>query len=92
MKRLIRCSAVILLWAIVLPVGCATSPRPFQYESNRELKKGPGLFSGPDGMFELYRSAPGTEMKAAASVPPPLPDRPVEEAEEGSDPTSSIQQ
>ena len=34
--------------------GCAASPKPFEYESHRELKPGPGLFSGDNGYFTIY--------------------------------------
>ena len=35
--------------------GCATQPEPFAYTPDNELKKGPGLFSGEDGVFTIYR-------------------------------------
>ena len=34
--------------------GCNTPPKPFEYESDRELKPGKGLFSGEDGVFTIY--------------------------------------
>jgi hypothetical protein len=40
---------------IGLVIGaCATSPEPFEYQPENELKSGPGLFSGDDGVFTLY--------------------------------------
>jgi hypothetical protein len=49
--------------------GCSTAPKPFDYQPDNELKKGPGLFSGEDGAFTIYRKAaadnkvPGTGEK-----------------------------
>lgn len=34
--------------------GCGTAPEPFKYENDRDLRKGPGLFSGETGEFEIY--------------------------------------
>lgn len=45
-------------WGVVgigLVLGaCATSPEPFDYRPADEIKPGPGLFSGDDGVFTLY--------------------------------------
>jgi hypothetical protein len=53
--------------AAVLMVGlnsCSTSPKPFEYESHRELKPGPGLFSGEDGSFTIYQQQGLSEGKS----------------------------
>lgn len=42
------------LMAALLAAGCGG--KEFVYESDRELKPGPGLFSGPDGEFTIFRS------------------------------------
>jgi len=47
---------VVTLLAAVLSIGCGTTPEPFTYEDERDLKKGPGLFSGKTGEFEIYNS------------------------------------
>jgi len=50
---------LVLLWTIVLIVylllsGC--TGEPYTYESDHELKPGPGLFSGKDGEFTIISS------------------------------------
>ena len=45
-------SAVMLLTVLC---GCAVSPEPYEYQADNELKPGPGLFSGEDGVFTIYR-------------------------------------
>ena len=51
MKRLIIMGglAVSLLLA-----ACASSPEPFEYEQNNELKPGPGLLTGEEGVYTIY--------------------------------------
>ena len=50
-----RLSASLTLLACGLAlVGCA-DPKPFHYDSANEIPSGPGLFSGQDGEFNLYR-------------------------------------
>ena len=51
-------AAFILL--IVLS-GCAVSPEPFEYRADNELKPGPGLFSGENGVFTIYRKPAAPE-------------------------------
>ena len=36
--------------------GCATAPEPYDYQPANEMKPGPGLFSGKDGVFSLYET------------------------------------
>jgi len=49
----------ILLLAMVTAMaafyGCAVTPEPFEYQPDNESKKGPGLLSGEDGEFTIYR-------------------------------------
>lgn len=42
------------LMAALLAFGCGG--KEFVYESDRELKPGPGIFSGPDGEFTIFRT------------------------------------
>jgi hypothetical protein len=71
-------------WLAVLAVAAAVSAcasaRPFVYENDRDLKPGPGLFSGEDGVFMIYgapESPPPANTKDPApaepdqTVPPP---------------------
>lgn len=51
-KRVIWIAILVMFVAIN---ACATSPEPFTYHPDNELQKGPGLLSGEDGAFMLYR-------------------------------------
>ena len=62
-------SGWIVILAVVaglFPCACAGPPKPFVYETNRELKPGPGLFSGEDGVFTIYGKpeSPGSSTSA----------------------------
>jgi len=35
--------------------GCAVTPEPLEYQPDNELKNGPGLLSGEDGVFTIYQ-------------------------------------
>jgi hypothetical protein len=41
-----------------LLAGCATSPEPFDYQQNNEMKPGPGIFTGEEGVYTIYGSPP----------------------------------
>jgi hypothetical protein len=55
MKKLRKGLIVLAAVLLVGLNGCSTSPKPFEYETHRELKPGPGLFSGEDGYFKIYQ-------------------------------------
>lgn len=58
---------VVLAVAVCLfPCACADPPKPFVYESDRELKPGPGLFSGEDGVFTIYGKSEDPKPSASA--------------------------
>jgi len=42
---------IIVLFGMMVSSGCSTTPKPFEYRPDNELKKGPGLFSGEEGKF-----------------------------------------
>ena len=69
----IRLLAAVLP-AVVLLGACAGPPAPFVYKDERELKPGPGLFSGADGYFNIIGS------------PETAPDGPVRPAGESTRP------
>lgn len=50
------------LWA-----GCATPPEPFEYQQSNELKPGPGIFTGKDGVYTIYGAPPQPEEEKAAA-------------------------
>ena len=61
---------IIVTLAMALS-GCATSPEPRDYSAEKEipsgpgeLQEGPGLFSGDDGVFTIYRKPAATEEEA----------------------------
>ena len=64
MKKLWK--GLIILAAVLLVGlnGCSTSPKPFEYETQRELKPGPGLISGEDGFFTIYQQQGSSEEKS----------------------------
>lgn len=48
---------LIALWtlALFLALGaCAMGSEPFEYTSDNELKPGPGILTGEDGVFTIY--------------------------------------
>ena len=60
-KRFRKAVTLIVLGLALTLCSCATSPEPFDYGFDGdlptgpgELKKGPGLFSGEDGVFTIY--------------------------------------
>ncbi len=62
---------VIRKWALILFAlfalalsACATSScKPFEYETDRELKPGPGLFTGETGVYTIYKKSAEEELK-----------------------------
>jgi hypothetical protein len=61
MKRFRKVVTLIVLGLVLTLCSCATSPEPFDYGFDRglptgpgELKKGPGLFSGENGVFTIF--------------------------------------
>ena len=52
--RNLKSKLVLLVAALAFTLAaCASQPKPFQYETDRDLKPGPGLFSGEDGAFTI---------------------------------------
>lgn len=66
MKTAKRICSVMLILMVIAFAGCASSPEPFAYEPDHELKKGPGLFSGEAGAFTIYRK-PAVENEGGAA-------------------------
>jgi len=72
MKSLRKAATLIILGLALTLCSCATSPEPFDYGFDGdlptgpgELKKGPGLFSGEDGVFTIYGQPASSEEKPA---------------------------
>ncbi|MDP6343650.1 MAG: hypothetical protein QF578_24155 [Alphaproteobacteria bacterium] len=53
MKRHFRSALMVAALASVL-AACGTA-KPFNYTQGDQIQPGPGLFSGKDGKFSLYR-------------------------------------
>jgi hypothetical protein len=54
--KLIRAILIIAMVTVMAAFyGCAVTPEPLEYQPDNELKKGPGLLSGEDGVFTIYR-------------------------------------
>ena len=67
---------IILVGVYASVLGaCATAPEPWEYEDQREVKSGPGLFSGEDGVFTIYRKPlpEPTESEPDSSAETPSP-------------------
>jgi len=47
--------SVVAVW---LMAGCATPPEPFEYQQSNELKPGPGIFTGEEGVYTIYGAPP----------------------------------
>ena len=64
---------LMVVFIVITASGCATSPEPYDYggfdqeiqTGPGELQEGPGLFSGDDGVFTIYRKPATTEEEAA---------------------------
>jgi hypothetical protein len=57
-KRMNLIRTILFLAMVALMAafyGCAVTPEPLDYQPDNELKKGPGLLSGEDGVFTIYR-------------------------------------
>jgi hypothetical protein len=52
MTGFLRLFQAVTLCASLMLVGCGGEP--YTYQTDRELKPGPGLLSGEDGVFRLY--------------------------------------
>ncbi|WP_373501777.1 hypothetical protein [Desulfococcus sp.] len=77
---------MVILAAVVglFPWACTHAPKPFAYETNRELKPGPGLFSGEDGVFTIYGASEDPEPQASVEKGAAKGD-PAPEVREGKD-------
>jgi hypothetical protein len=62
MKRCIVLAGLVLSMGLV---GCASSPEPFDYQQSNELKPGPGLLTGEEGVYTIYGPPPVEEKQPA---------------------------
>jgi hypothetical protein len=63
-----RWSAAVLALTLLLN-GCAAY-EPYEYQNDRDMMQGPGLFSGEDGVFTIFgkKDRPSPENAADASA------------------------
>lgn len=62
----------MVVFIVVAGSGCATPPEPYEYggfdqelqTGPGELKEGPGLFSGENGYFTIYKQPPSSEKES----------------------------
>ncbi|KJS33225.1 MAG: hypothetical protein VR64_03170 [Desulfatitalea sp. BRH_c12] len=79
MKKQFTLKTILVVAGAALLMGCA-APKPFEYHSDNEIPKGPGLFSGEKGEFKLYDDSRKVEAPARQMATPPAPGS-AEEAE-----------
>ena len=58
---------IVILCLMLGLAGCAAAPEPYTFKPDNELKPGPGLFSGQEGEFTIFRIPAQTEPKEADS-------------------------
>lgn len=69
MKKLGRLLVLGVVGMWLLLAACATSPEPFEYKQSNDLKPGPGIFTGEEGVYTIY-SRPKPEQKAPENPGP----------------------
>jgi hypothetical protein len=75
MNTMKRCIVLGGLAVFLLLAACASSPEPFEYQQNNELKPGPGLLTGEEGVYTIYGPPPVEEKQPApAEEDPAKPD------------------
>jgi len=58
MKRASKWLGILVLTVVVMLAAC-TGGKDFSYWSDNEVPREPGLFSGEDGYFTIYRKEGG---------------------------------
>jgi hypothetical protein len=72
MKTMKRCIVMGGLAGLLLLAACASSPEPFEYEQNNELKPGPGLLTGEEGVYTIYGPPPVKEKEPVSEEDVPV--------------------
>jgi hypothetical protein len=71
MKPIRYLLACALLTATVVVMGCATKPKPFDYQPVTEMQQEPGIFTGEKGEWVVYSSDSAAAREKEASVSEP---------------------
>ena len=77
----LRRIVVLGVLAAWLLAGCATPPEPFEYQQSNELKPGPGIFTGEEGVYTIYGPPPepaAEDAGASGEEGPAPPDDPAD--------------
>ncbi len=53
---------LIALFALAITSCASPSYKPYEYRSDRELKPGPGLFTGEKGVYTIYKKPENREI------------------------------
>lgn len=80
MNTIVRSMVIAGLAYILVMGGCATPPEPFDYQSDNEIKPGPGLITGEQGAFVIYgeQEKPPSEEKPIGDVDSQAPASPAD--------------
>jgi len=78
MNSMKQCILFAGLTLFLLIAACATPPEPFEYQQSNELKPGPGILTGEEGVFTIYGDPAPAKMEepmpADASPGEPVPE------------------
>ena len=58
---------ILMLFLMLGLAGCTATPEPFKYQPDNEVRPGPGLFSGEEGEFTIFRIPAEADHKGADS-------------------------
>ena len=61
MGKIVWCLQVGAVVVFLFICGCGGEP--YTYESNNQVKTGPGLFSGEDGEITIFKQRPNEEQE-----------------------------
>ena len=67
--------SVLALWFLA---GCATPPEPFEYQQSNELKPGPGIFTGEEGVYTIYGPPSESAVNEAGAFEEKVPEDPAD--------------
>jgi len=76
--EILRRIVVLGVLAVWLLAGCATPPEPFEYQQSNELKPGPGIFTGEEGVYTIYGPPPEPAVNEAGVFEEKVPEDPAD--------------
>jgi hypothetical protein len=78
MNSMKQCIVFGGLALFLLIAACATPPEPFEYQQNNELKPGPGILTGEEGVFTIYGAPPKPAGESSGEDEPEQFDQPAD--------------